>query len=399
MKPGPEAAPRRAAFEADLALLRSAVVEWTWTGLIDRLPRLIFRRPPSTLSTPGQRLLLGLVALVQRMLLPVLVTTLTASWAEAPVWTWIGIAAVSAVYNTWLAALASESYLEDLMAMPAAIEHHSGVHDLVRFTQRWFGLRISIPIALTIAGIVLGAVAILAPAEFRAMHIGSVVMGAYFLYEYGEIVAMRIITMSLFIREARHPHRLSWFDPLDSPCIQTMITSARQAQLMGSVTVVVALGFSIALIGPQSFMAMLAPIAGLSIVMFVTDTFSVLAVHRSVRRIVGHSREATLERLRRRQLRGPSRGPHARGVPAFAGPPRDLHRGEGCPRRTERDVRSRNDHAGDHRGGLLPRRDGRSVCRASHQPVHSLREGQTLLTPSEQSYRSVEACRRPSSVG
>lgn len=87
MTPVPERAPRSAAFQTEIARLWEAILGYAWTGLMDRPPRLIFRRPPSQLRTPGQRVLLGFDNFVQRMFLPVLVTTFTASWANGLVWT------------------------------------------------------------------------------------------------------------------------------------------------------------------------------------------------------------------------------------------------------------------------------------------------------------------------
>lgn len=111
---------------------------------------------------------------------------------------------------------------------------------------------------------------------------------------------MRIIYFSLYVRESRYLHRLSWLDPFGSPPVQTLLSIWRQTAVGGGVGATVTFIIAVILIGPGSVTVLLAPVAGLALVSLVLDTISVLSVRRSVQRIVRHTRDATLDRLRHR---------------------------------------------------------------------------------------------------
>lgn len=298
--PVPEQAPRSAAFEADLARLRQAMVTWMWSGLIYRLLALLLRRPPWHVVTTAQRLALGVVGTFLRLLVPVVAATITMSWRGAPFWTWLGIAAFAAAFDAWGTGMGSEASMERTVALSAVIDRDADLRELVDFTRRWWRLRIFAPAAVVIALVVLGATALVAPDEFRALHPGSLALLGYLLYEYGESVSMRIIFFAAFVRESRYPHRLSWLDPFGSPPVQTLLSIWRQTAFGGGLMATVTFIVAVILIGPGSLTVLLAPVAGLALVSFVLDTVSVLSVRRGVQRIVRHTRDAALDRLRRR---------------------------------------------------------------------------------------------------
>lgn len=298
--PLPEPTPRSAEFEADLARLRKAMVAWMWSGLIYRLVQLILRRPVYQVVTTGQRVAMGVTGTILRLLVPVTATTVTVTWAGAPVWTWLGIAVFMSAFDVWGTRIGSESSLERAVALPAVVDRDADLRELVDFTRRWWRLRIFAPASVGIALVVLAATALVAPGEFRALHPGSLALLAYLLYEYGESASMRIIFFMLFVRESRYPHRLSWLNPFDSPPIQTVLSIWRETAVGGGIGATMTFVLAMILIGPRSVTVLLAPVAGLALVSFVLDTVSVLSVRRSVQRIVRHTRDATLDRLRHR---------------------------------------------------------------------------------------------------
>ena len=295
-----EPTPRSAEFEADLAHLRQATIAWMWSGLVYELVRLILHRRIYHVVTTAQRLALGLVVIFLRLLVPIVATALTTSWAGAPVWTWIGIVVFAATFDVFGTHVGSEASLERAVALPAVIDRDSDLRELLDFTRRWWRLRIVVPGAVVIALVVLGSTALLAPDEFRALHPGSLALLAYFLYDYGESASMRIIYYTLYVRESRYLHRLSWFDPFHSPPVQTLLSLWRQTAMGGGVGATTTFIIAVILIGPGSLTVLLAPVAGLALVSLVLDTISVLSVRRSVQRIVRHTRDATLDRLRHR---------------------------------------------------------------------------------------------------
>jgi hypothetical protein len=294
----PEA--RSPKFEADLARLREAMIAWMWSGLVYQLARIVLRRPLWHVTTTPQRLWLWLVGTLLRLLVPVVATTVTMSWRAAPVWIWLGIAALSAAGDAWGTGVGSEASLARAVALPAVVDRDEDLSELVDFTRRWWRLRIVAPAAVVIALVVLGATALVAPDEFRALHPGSLALLGYLLYEYGESATMRIIYFALFVRESRYLHRLSWLDPLGSPPVQTLLSIWRVTAVGGAVGATATFIIAVVLIGPGSLTVILAPVAGLALVTLVVDTISVVNVRKSIQRIVRHTRDATLHRLRRR---------------------------------------------------------------------------------------------------
>lgn len=298
--PEPAPAPRSAAFEADLALLRTAMITWPMTGLISRLTQRVLRRSYQQLVTTAQRVALGVVATLLRFLGPVGVTTATTSWAGAPVWTWLGVAAFVGASEAYGARVGSESSMERTVALPAVIDREADLRELLAFTRRWWRPGVYVPAAVVIALVVLAATAVVAPDEFRALHPGSLALLALLLYEYGESASMRLIYFMLYAKESRYLHRLSWLSPFDSPPIQSLLSIWRQAAIVGSLLMTMSFVLAAILIAPASVTVLLAPVAGFTLVTLVIDTASMMSVRTSVQGIVRHTKEAALESLRER---------------------------------------------------------------------------------------------------
>lgn len=299
-KPELPVAPRSPEFESALGELREAMVCWMWSALIYRVTRGITRRPPWHVTTTTQRLTFAVAAISVRFLVPVAATILTWSWMGAPIWTWLTIVALMTAFDVLGTRLGSETSLGRATALAAAIDRERDLSELVAFTRRWWRLRIVSPVSVVIAVVVLGTAALIAPADFQALHPGSLALLAYLLYEYGESASMRIVMFSMFVREARYQHRLSWLSPLESAPVQTVLGIWRQTAFGGGLMAALTLTLSVILIDPDTLTVLLAPFACLVIVSFVVDTLTVLSVRRSIERIVRHNRDATLDRLRQR---------------------------------------------------------------------------------------------------
>jgi hypothetical protein len=298
--PPTEPTPRSDEFEADLARLREVMLTWATTSLVYRPIQLILRRPYYQVVTTAQRVLVVVLSFFVRFLVPVVVTTATASWAGAPLGTWLGIAVFLAALDVYGTRVGSASSLERTVAMPAVIDRDEDLHQLVEFTRRWCRLRAYAPAAVAIALVVLGATAVVAPDEFRTLHPGSLALLALLLYEYGESASMRFIFFMLYVRESRYRHRLSWLSPFDSQPVQSFLSIWRQAAIGGSVMMSMSFVLAVILIAPASVTVLLAPVAGFTLVTVVLDMASVMSVRTSVQRIVRHTRDATLDRLRHR---------------------------------------------------------------------------------------------------
>lgn len=308
LPPPPQPAPRSAEFEADLVHLRDAVARWQdsttapigWLE-IRLIPRVLGFRYGQVRTIP-QATLVGVLSAAVHLLAPVVATTVTATWADAPVWTWLGVAAIMAAFDIFGTRVHGESSPtgESLFALPAAIDREEDLHELVDFTRRWWRLRTVAPAAAALTLAILAASAGVAPEAFRAFHPGSLLLLALLVHEFIEGQLMVFIAFRLFVRESRFVHRLSWLDPVASPPVQAMLHTWFMSIGAGS-PMLVAYGLSVGiLIAPVSLDLLLAPLAGIALIGLGLTLTSVINLRRSVQRIVRHTRDATLESLRER---------------------------------------------------------------------------------------------------
>lgn len=298
--PTPEPAPRSPEFEAGLLRLRRVMVTWPQTYLLGQLSRMVLRLRPGQAMTRTERMLASVVAMVLRFLVPALVTTATESWSGAPIWTWLAIVAFTAALEAGWGTAVADPWLEKQVALPAVLEHEADLRRLLEFTERRWHARSYVPAALLIAGLVLTVGAVVSPALPRGLHPGSVALLALVLYEFGENLAMRFLYFGLFSQESRFAHRLSWLSPADSPAIQSLLGVWAKLTVISGIGLALDFAIVVLLVAPSSLPALLGPIAGFAVAAVVVDTASLMSLRTSVRRVVRHSRDATLDRLRRR---------------------------------------------------------------------------------------------------
>jgi hypothetical protein len=299
--PTPDPTRRSAEFEADLDRLRETMVTWPETYVVGRLTRAVQRIPLGRPMTAVQRVMGAAVAIALRLLVPVVVTTATASWAGAPVWTWFGIALFhGAMEASWGVAVADPFLEKQVVALPAALERAADLRRLIDFTNQRWRARFYAPAAVAIALLILAAAALVAPDSLRAVHPGSLGLIALVLYEFGEERAMRFLYFRLYRDESRYPHRLSWLSPADSPAVQGLLSLWRKLTVINAVGLTMDFIFVVLLLAPDSVSALLAPIVGFALAAVVFDTVAILTVRTSVQRIVQHTRGSALESLRQR---------------------------------------------------------------------------------------------------
>lgn len=295
-------------FQADLARLQDAVAKWqdSFSAPTSRLHRWLLRRVLgfrySEVHTIPQALQVGFLSAALHLLAPALVTTVTGTWAGAPVWSWFGVAILMGVFDIFGTRVHSETSPtgERLFELPAAIDRDADLHELLEFTRRWWRVRNTAPASVVLALAVLAATAMAAPDDFRAFHVGSLVMVALLVHEFIEGQLMVFIALRFYVRESRFLHRLSWLDPVASPPVQAMFHTWFASIGAGSPMLVVYGAAAAVLIAPESPDLLLVPLAGIALIGLVLSGVSVLSLRRSVQRIVRHTRDATLESLRER---------------------------------------------------------------------------------------------------
>ncbi len=292
-------APRSEAFQADLAALRRPPVDfWPTASLQSRLVHLVLRQPVQTL-TPAQVPLAWSTTVGMRLLLPVAVTTLAGAWADAPIWRWLLIAGLLATSDVAsFGQMHQPAMIDRFMALAPAIDRDEDLHELVLLTRLWSRFRIMVPAAGLVALAVLSACALVAPGQLRAVHVGSLAMLATLLYEFGEAVVGSVFHFAPFVLKESHvPHRLSWLSPLDSPPVQEMLHAWGYAITILAASTTAYFVFAVVLLEPDSVTVLLAPVAGFAMVALAVTLGGLMGLRSSVRRIVRHTRDETLQRL------------------------------------------------------------------------------------------------------
>lgn len=295
-------------FEADLVELRRAVrrLQDSMTSpaayLHVRLMPRLFGFSYQEAGTARQAVLVGLLSAALHLAAPLVVTTLTWSWAGAPVWTWLGVALLLGAFELFGTRIAGESStaIKGLLELPAAIDDDADLHELVDFTRRIWRRRVFAPPALLLALSVTGMSAIAQPQAWHTVHIGTVVMGALLIHEYLEAQLSASLVTPVYAKESRFLHRLSWLDPLSSPSVQAMLHTWFAHVGAGS-PMLVLYGLALAiLLVPASPALLVVPLGASALVGLVLILTSLVGLRRSVRRIVQHTKDLTLQSLRER---------------------------------------------------------------------------------------------------
>lgn len=281
---------------------------WPTAALQSRLVHLVLRSPVQALS-PAQAPVAWLAIVGLRLLAPVVVTTVAGDWADAPYWRWMMIAALLAAMDvSTFAHLHDAPAFERFEALTAVIDRDEDLHELVAFTRRWWRFPVMVPGTVVVVLTILGACAVLAPSELRAVHVGSLALLAVILYEFGEAVIGSVLFVApLVLKEAHYPHRLSWLSPLDSPPVQQMLHAWGRAILMLGWATALYFVLAVVLLEPDSVTVLLAPIVGFAFIAVMVTVGSLVAIRSGVRSIVRLTRERTLLRL---QHRIDEYGPH-----------------------------------------------------------------------------------------
>ncbi len=300
--------PRSAEFEADLVRLREAVstMQDSMTSPTSRLDRWL---EPKVLGfrwqqvhTVRQSLIYGVFIAGVYLVAPVLVTAVTWSWASAPLITWVAVAVLFGVFTLASTRLAGESSpsVQGLLALPAALENESDLHELIVAARRSWRARYWALPALALTFAILAASLTRDPAAFWSIHPGTLIMLVLLVYEFTEAMVGVLISMRLFTVEARFPHHLSWLDPLASAPVQAMLHTWYAGIGPGS-PLVILYGLAVTiLLAPISIDLLVVPLGGIALIGLVFVLSSLVSLRRSVNGIVEHAKEATLESLRSR---------------------------------------------------------------------------------------------------
>jgi hypothetical protein len=237
--------------------------------------------------------------------LALLATAFVGQWADAPWGRWAIILVFFAGFDAWFVLMArlpwARQVMEDWTALLPTIDREADLEELAGYTQR-----VSRPSAVTAAGaavvaIMLGASGLLAPAAFSELPVGSLVLLAFLLHDFGGFIVYggSLVNWVVLAREARYDHRLFWPSPADSPEVRKAMGMTTGQGFGAGAWITLYLVLTVALVSWAS--PLVVPLAvGFILIGYLTTLGLALGNRRSIRRIVERIRDQRLAALQHR---------------------------------------------------------------------------------------------------
>jgi hypothetical protein len=191
--------------------------------------------------------------------------------------------------------------IEDWTALIPAIAQESDLRDLARLTRRWIRPSRSIATGVVVASTMMFVSSVYAPDALRALPIGSSVLLALLLYEFGATVVFwgNLFNRAFMAREARYEHRLFWPSPADSPEVKKIMRKTTSQAFIAGWWITVFLVTSGVLVGWNS--PLVLPLAlGFVVIGYLTTIGMAVSNRASVHTIIERSRQQRLGVLRQR---------------------------------------------------------------------------------------------------
>lgn len=237
-----------------------------------------------------------------RLALPTAVTLAFGTWAEAQVGRWAVVAVVLGLMDAGSMRRHRESRqsMQDFTALLATIDRARDLQQLRAFTRRWYQLRVSSVVSAAISALILLACGLAAPAELRAVPVGTVALLGLIAYEVGELLFFQLAFMVPFLRkETRFEHRLFWLSPVDSTPVRKMVQSAASGLFLTGLGVTGYLVLALFLVTPASALLMTL-VAAFTATGYASTLISMVGVRTSVGTIARRVRDQRMDLLQRR---------------------------------------------------------------------------------------------------
>lgn len=230
---------------------------------------------------------------------PLVITAATGQWAVASIRIWAVVAVVFgvlgvAIYQPF------QNAVDTFLSLHRAMADEPGLRRLIEWDQRWFNVRVTIPVAGAFA---LVMVVLLHFIRQRtpgvAIPAGTIVVGAMLLHQVGEIM----YTVFMLGIEAGmlgdYDYELYRLSPIDSVALQQSIDgSNRIALLVGLVATIFIIGFVILLPAQSSLIGQIA--LALLVMTYLATGFGVLLPRLAMKRIVQLEKAREMVPLQRR---------------------------------------------------------------------------------------------------
>lgn len=246
-----------------------------------------------------------------RLAFVLLATALVGEWAGLPWsrWAWIlGFFAVFEASRPFVgppidvrAGPKVRRIVEDWTALVPTIVRKSDLRDLAGFLRRWYRPMVSAAFGVGVATVMLAWAWWLAPGAMGELRVGTLVLLAWLLFDFGSIVVCQgvVVNWAFMAREAGYDHHLFWPSPADSPEVEkAMRTIATQGSAAG-LWITVFLVLTIVLVSWES--PLVVPLGvGFILIGYIALLGAAVSNRSSVQRVVQDVRERRLQGLRDR---------------------------------------------------------------------------------------------------
>jgi hypothetical protein len=169
----------------------------------------------------------GLMSVGIRLGLALLVTALFGQWTDVPWGRWAVILVFFGLFDgtlPWRFPPLDEpltprlrGYVEIMTPLIPTIARESDLQDLADFIRRWNRLSVSAAAGLLVTTLMLGAGWLFTPTAISELPVGSIVLLAFLLFDFGAGALGGLLEWAFAARQARYDHHLFWPSPADSP--------------------------------------------------------------------------------------------------------------------------------------------------------------------------------------
>ena len=298
---------RSEAFDAraeEVRRLLGSTARSLFSPLVDVIRRRIGLAPVSS----GALALAGSLGVGIRLALAVLVTALVGQGTDIPWGRWAAILVfyglIDAAKQVWIPSLDVEprpwmrQWGEKMLPLLPTIVRESDLLDLAAAIRRWSRPWAQLAFGVSVAALMLSAGWLFAPTGMDELPVGSVVLLAFLLYDFGALMVFGdFFEWAFAARLARYDHDLFWPSPADSPEVRMAMRMRNVRALASWITVYLVL--VLVLVSWDS--PVVVPLAvGFIVIGYLFTIGAAFGDRVSVRKIVERARRQQLEVLRQR---------------------------------------------------------------------------------------------------
>jgi hypothetical protein len=265
-------------------------MDWLGTALPRRMGVDPFKRPGDLLRWA----LLWLAIYTLLVFVPaVVVTTVTRTWATAPVFVWLMVSILWGGYGI-VPKLLTRSAIGNVLALPGALATGSGFRRLIAWNRRW--LRYPVFVMISVSFVLINVAVLIGIQRWLGadpIHSGSLAIGVIVLYSIGELSAVGVLLFAQGRLLSNEEFRLFRPSPSQTLAIRRSLRGYNQAVRNGSLYMTGAILLFVILL-PRNFSLLAAITLSLLGLAYASVVLMVVAPRLMMSTIVRRSKECDL---------------------------------------------------------------------------------------------------------